>query len=38
VTIEPIGEARERQKRLTPLDADLPEPVLRVQRDGFALH
>ena len=38
LTIEPAGEPRKRERRLTPLDADLPEPALRVPRDGFALH
>jgi indolepyruvate ferredoxin oxidoreductase len=38
LTIEPIGEPAKEQKRLTPLEAELPEPVLRVPRDGFALH
>src|SRR5215510_12727262 len=38
LTVEPGGETPARQRRLTPLDAELPEPVLRVPRDGFALH
>src|SRR5712691_1512503 len=38
LTVEPIGEPKTRQKRLTPLEAELPEPELRVPRDGFALH
>ncbi len=38
LTIEPVGPPQKREKRLTPLEADLPEPALRVPRDGFALH
>ena len=38
LTVEPGGETAARQRRLTPLDALLPEPVLRVPRDSFALH
>jgi indolepyruvate ferredoxin oxidoreductase len=38
LTVEPVGPPRQRERRLTPLDADLPEPALRVPRDGFALH
>ena len=38
LSIEPVGGPRARERRLTPLDADLPEPVLRVPRDGFSLH
>jgi len=38
LTVEPIGPAATREKRLTPLDVELPEPALKVQSDGFALH
>src|SRR5215510_12500812 len=38
LSVEPIGEPAKKQKRLTPLEAELPEPALRVPRDGFALH
>src|SRR3989442_50782 len=38
LTVEPIGEPKKRPRRLTPLEAELPEPELRVPRDGFALH
>jgi len=38
LTIEPVGPPRKREQRLTPLEALLPEPTLRVPRDGFALH
>jgi len=38
LTVEPGGETAARQRRLTPLDALLPEPVLRVPRESFALH
>ena len=34
----PSGSPRKSERRLTPLEAELPEPVLRVPRDGFALH
>ncbi len=38
LTVEPIGPAAKREKQLTPLDVELPEPALKVQSDGFALH
>ena len=38
LTVEPIGPAPRKERRLTPLDADLPEPALKVPSDGFALH
>jgi indolepyruvate ferredoxin oxidoreductase len=38
LTVEPIGPAPKREKRLTPLDVELPEPALKVPSDGFALH
>ena len=39
LTVEPVGEPpRRSERRLPPLDVELPEPVLRVPRDGFALH
>ncbi len=38
LTIEPVGPPRARERRLTPLDDELPDPALRVPRDGFALH
>jgi len=38
LTVEPIGPAATREKRLTPLDVELPEPALKVPSDGFALH
>ncbi len=38
LTVEPLGPAPKREKRLTPLDAELPEPALKVPSDGFALH
>ncbi len=38
LTVEPIGPAAKREKRLTPLDVELPEPALKVPSDGFALH
>jgi indolepyruvate ferredoxin oxidoreductase len=38
LTVEPVGSAPKKEKRLTPLDAELPEPALKVPADGFALH
>src|SRR6266496_3554720 len=38
LAVEPIGAPQKREKRLTPLDVELPEPAHRVPRDGFALH
>src|SRR5262249_53718677 len=38
ITVEPIGPPKKKERRLTPLDAELPEPALRVPRDGFAVH
>jgi indolepyruvate ferredoxin oxidoreductase len=38
LTIESIGPAPKRERRLTPLEAELPEPVLRVPTEGYALH
>jgi indolepyruvate ferredoxin oxidoreductase len=38
LTVEPVGPAPRREKRLTPLDVELPEPALKVPSDGFALH
>src|SRR5713226_387246 len=38
LTVEPVGPAPKREKRLTPLDVELPEPALKVPSDGFALH
>ncbi len=38
LTIEPVGPAPKREKRLTPLDVELPEPTLKVPSEGFALH
>jgi indolepyruvate ferredoxin oxidoreductase len=38
LSVEPVGPPRTRERRLTPLDATLPEPALRVPGDGFALH
>jgi indolepyruvate ferredoxin oxidoreductase len=38
LSVEPVGAPRARERRLTPLDAELPEPAVRVPRDGFALH
>jgi indolepyruvate ferredoxin oxidoreductase len=38
LTVEPIGPPRKKERRLTPLDAILPEPALKVPADGFAVH
>ncbi len=39
LTVEPIGPApQKKERRLTPLDMELPEPVLKVPANGFALH
>jgi indolepyruvate ferredoxin oxidoreductase len=38
LTIAGAGTAPKRERRLTPLEADLPEPALKVPADGFALH
>jgi len=38
LTVEPIGPAPKKKRRLTPLEVDLPEPALKVPADGFALH
>jgi indolepyruvate ferredoxin oxidoreductase len=38
ITLEPVGPEPKRQRRLTPLAMELPEPTLKVPADGFALH
>ncbi|HET8577523.1 MAG TPA: indolepyruvate ferredoxin oxidoreductase family protein [Methylomirabilota bacterium] len=38
LTVEPIGSAPARAKRLTPLEAELPEPALKVPAEGFTVH
>ncbi|HTI53170.1 MAG TPA: indolepyruvate ferredoxin oxidoreductase family protein [Verrucomicrobiae bacterium] len=38
LTIEGTGAVAKRERRLTPLEADLPEPTLKVPSEGFALH
>ena len=38
LTVEPLGPAPKKDKRLTPLDVELPEPALKVPADDFALH
>jgi indolepyruvate ferredoxin oxidoreductase len=38
LTIEGTGAVLKRERRLTPLEADLPEPTLKVPSEGFALH
>ncbi len=38
LTVEPVGPAPRKEKRLTPLDVELPEPVLKVPGDSFVLH
>src|SRR3984893_13512359 len=38
LTIVGAGTAPKRERKLTPLEVDLPEPSLKVPADGFALH
>jgi Indolepyruvate ferredoxin oxidoreductase, alpha and beta subunits len=38
LTIEHVGEPLKKARRLPPLDDVLPEPVLKVPADGFAVH
>ncbi|HET7875875.1 MAG TPA: indolepyruvate ferredoxin oxidoreductase family protein [Methylomirabilota bacterium] len=38
LTVEPIGPIKKKERRLTPLDVELAEPVLKVSADNFALH
>ena len=38
LTVEPVGPPRKKEKRLTPLDDQLPEPALKVPAEGFAVH
>ena len=38
LTVEPAGPPQKKERRLPPLDAELPEPVLKVPSDGFAVH
>src|SRR5205814_2260591 len=38
LTVEPIGPPRRKDRRLTPLEVELPEPALKVPAEGFALH
>ena len=38
LTVEPVGPPQKKERRLPPLEAELPEPVLKVPVDGFALH
>ena len=38
ITVEPVGPPKKKERRLTPLADDLPEPALKVPADGFAVH
>ena len=38
LTVEPVGPPQKKERRLPPLDVELPEPALKVPADGFALH
>ncbi|HEY7652117.1 MAG TPA: indolepyruvate ferredoxin oxidoreductase family protein [Methylomirabilota bacterium] len=38
LTVEPLGPTPKRERRLTPLEFELPEPALKVPGEGFALH
>ena len=38
LTVEPVGPPRKKERRLTPLEDDLQDPVLKVPAEGFAVH
>ncbi|MBI2525425.1 MAG: indolepyruvate ferredoxin oxidoreductase family protein [Candidatus Rokubacteria bacterium] len=38
LTVEPVGPPQKNDRRLPPLEAELPEPALKVPADGFAVH
>jgi indolepyruvate ferredoxin oxidoreductase len=38
LTVEPVGPPRKKERRLPAIDVELPEPVLKVAADGFAVH
>ncbi len=38
LTVEPLGPPQKKDRRLPPLEAELPEPALKVPADGFAVH
>ena len=38
LTVEPLGPAPRKERRLTPLEFELPEPALKVPGEGFAVH
>src|SRR5437764_2175848 len=38
LTVEPAGPPQKKQRRLTPIEEALPEPVQAVPTDGFAVH
>src|SRR4030095_2734191 len=38
LTVEHVGEPMKKQKRLPPLEVELPEPVVKVRTDGCAVH
>src|SRR5215468_2760355 len=38
LTVEPLGPPVKKERRLTPLDIELPEPALKVPTDDFAVH
>lgn len=38
LTVEGPGAVLKRERRMTPLEAELPEPTLKVPSEGFALH
>jgi indolepyruvate ferredoxin oxidoreductase len=38
LTVEGVGRTPKRDRRVTPLEVELPEPVLRVPAEDFALH
>jgi indolepyruvate ferredoxin oxidoreductase len=38
MTVTPLGPPRKKERRLPALDAELPEPVLKVPAESFAVH
>jgi indolepyruvate ferredoxin oxidoreductase len=38
LTVEPVGPPRQKERRLPAVDVELPEPVLKVPGEGFAVH
>ena len=38
LSVEVVGPAPKKERRLTPLEGELPEPALKVPSEGFAVH